>query len=95
MASITIRNLDDDRKRRLRIRAAEHGRSMEEEAREMLRVSLAGDAAGKTGTGEDLWNEIRALFEPLGGMELEIPRREFGREPPDFSGPGYGNFEEE
>jgi plasmid stability protein len=33
MASITIRNLDDDVKQRLRIRAAEHGRSMEEEAR--------------------------------------------------------------
>jgi hypothetical protein len=34
MASITIRNLEDDLKRRLRIRAAGHGRSMEEEARE-------------------------------------------------------------
>jgi plasmid stability protein len=33
MASITIRNLDDTLKRSLRIRAAEHGRSMEEEAR--------------------------------------------------------------
>ena len=37
MASITIRNLDDGIKRRLRVRAAEHGRSMEEEAREILR----------------------------------------------------------
>ena len=37
MASITIRNLDDDVKRRLRVRAAEHGRSMEEEARDILR----------------------------------------------------------
>ena len=37
MASITIRNLDDDIKQRLRVRAAEHGRSMEEEAREILR----------------------------------------------------------
>ena len=37
MASITIRNLDDTLKRSLRIRAAEHGRSMEEEAREILR----------------------------------------------------------
>ena len=38
MASITIRNLDDGIKRRLRVRAAEHGRSMEEEAREILRM---------------------------------------------------------
>ena len=37
MASITIRNLDDDIKHRLRVRTAEHGRSMEEEARDILR----------------------------------------------------------
>ncbi|MRH21335.1 FitA-like ribbon-helix-helix domain-containing protein, partial [Rhodovulum strictum] len=43
MASITIRNLDDDVKRRLRIRAAEHGRSMEEEVREILR-HVVGEA---------------------------------------------------
>ena len=36
MASITVRNLDDDLKRRLRIRAAEHGCSMEQEVREIL-----------------------------------------------------------
>ena len=36
MASITIRSLDDEVKRRLRVRAAEHGRSMEEEVREIL-----------------------------------------------------------
>ena len=40
MASITIRNLDDGLKRRLRVRAAENGRSMEEEAREILRRSV-------------------------------------------------------
>ena len=37
MASITIRNLEDDIKQRLRVRAAEHGRSMEEEVRDILR----------------------------------------------------------
>lgn len=74
MASITIRNLDDDLKKRLRLRAAEHGRSMEEEARDILRDVLAAPShEGKTGL--DLFNEIRALFEPLGGMELEpLPR---------------------
>ena len=40
MASITVRNLDDDLKRRLRIRAAQHGRSMEQEARDMARGIL-------------------------------------------------------
>ena len=44
MASITIRNLEDDIERRLRARAAEHGRSMEEEAREILRWVLTEDS---------------------------------------------------
>ena len=46
MASITIRNLDDDVKTRLRVRAAEHHRSMEEEARIILRDAVNGDRAG-------------------------------------------------
>jgi phosphopantothenoylcysteine decarboxylase/phosphopantothenate--cysteine ligase len=44
MASITIRQLDDDLKRRLRLRAARNGRSMEDEARTILRNAAAGDA---------------------------------------------------
>jgi plasmid stability protein len=90
MASITIRNLDDDLKKRLRLRAAEHGRSMEEEARDILRETLSKQGTSRGQTGLDLFNEIRALFEPLGGMELEIPPREPGREPPDFSYPKFG-----
>lgn len=43
MATLTVRNLDDDVVKRLRIRAAEHGRSAEAEHREILRVSLAGN----------------------------------------------------
>ena len=45
MASITVRNLDDGLKRRLRIRAAENGRSMEQEARDILRAALCDEAA--------------------------------------------------
>jgi plasmid stability protein len=45
MASITIRTLDDDLKRHLRMRAAQNGRSMEQEAREILRAALSGDDA--------------------------------------------------
>ena len=41
VSSITIRNLEESVKRRLRIRAARHGRSMEEEARHILRAALA------------------------------------------------------
>ena len=84
MASITIRNIDDGLKKLLRLRAAEHGRSMEEEARDILRKTLSEQRTGGEQTGLDLFNEIRALFEPLGGMEMEIPPREPGREPPHF-----------
>lgn len=85
MASITIRNLDEETKRRLRMRAAEKGRSMEEEARAAL-VGLYGSAAPTGGLG----TYIHELFKPLGGVELELPSRGSRREPPDFSGPEFG-----
>ena len=83
MASITVRNLDDDLKRRLRIRAAERGHSMEQEVREILRVALAQTPQ----TGEELYRAIRARVEPIGGIELgelEMPPRGPMREPPQF-----------
>ncbi|MCY4239362.1 MAG: plasmid stabilization protein [Rhodospirillaceae bacterium] len=81
MASITIRNLDDDVKTRLRVRAAEHHRSMEEEARIIL-----GDAVNdRRAAPRDLAKFTRECFAPLGGVELELPARVAMREPPDFS----------
>ena len=81
MASITIRNLDDDVKTRLRVRAAEHHRSMEEEARIILREAVdPGKARPK-----DLAKFTRECFAPLGGVELELPPRGPMREPPDFA----------
>lgn len=79
MASITIRNLEDDLKRRLRIRAAEHGRSMEEEVREILRQAI-----GEGAPPRNLAAAIRARVAPLGGVDLELPPREPAREPPRF-----------
>ena len=79
MASITIRNLDDGLKRRLRIRAAEHGRSMEEEAREILRQAI-GKPAGPTNLGE----AIHRRFAALGGVDLDLPARVPMPEPPRF-----------
>ncbi len=82
MASITIRNLDDETKRRLRIRAAEHGRSMEEEVREILKS--ATELSLPTDKGLGTW--IRERFAKFGGVELELPPRDKPfREPPDFS----------
>ena len=77
MASITIRNLDEDVKARLRVRAAGRGHSMEEEARQILREAVEHEA-GPT----NLAAAIRGRFEPLGGVELELPPRERMREPP-------------
>lgn len=79
MASITIRNLDDDVKRRLRIRVAGHGRSMEEEAREILR-----EVVGQERRSQNLAAAIRARVAPLGGVDLVLPPREPMREPPAF-----------
>jgi antitoxin FitA len=84
MASITIRNLDDGVKKRLRLRAAENGRSMEEEARDILGKELDTRPRQKRETGLDLWNDIRRRVEPLGGVELKIPRRGPMRKIPDF-----------
>ena len=81
MASITVRNLDDGLKRRLRIRAAENGRSMEQEARDILRAALDEDAA----PNRNLGTAIHGLFRPFGGAELKIPPRQPMREPPRFS----------
>lgn len=79
MASITIRNLDDDVKRRLRVRAAEHGRSMEEEAREILRQVVAGPGAPK-----NLGREIHERFAAAGGVDLAVPPRGHMRPAPDL-----------
>ena len=84
MASITIRNLDEETKRRLRIQAAQKGRSMEEEARDVLARSV--DTPPK---GESLASIIRAIVEPIGGIELELPERTAQREPPDFNSPDF------
>ena len=81
MATITIRNLDDDVKTRLRVRAAEHHRSMEEEVRGILRAAVNNGRAGP----RDLAAFTHECFAPLGGVELELPPRGPMRAPPDFS----------
>ena len=80
MASITIRNLGDDAKIRLRVRAAGNGRSMEEEARLILREAVGRETVPENGLG----TAVHELFKPLGGVELELPPREPMREPPRF-----------
>ena len=77
MASITIRNLDKKTKERLRVQAALHGRSMEEEVRSILKENLSKDPV-KT---SNLADAVRKRFEPFGGVELPEIKREPIREP--------------
>jgi antitoxin FitA len=79
MASITIRNLEQTFKERLRVRAARHGRSMEEEARVILKTSLAPKRKRQT-----MADAFRAWFGPKHGVNIELPERPPMREPPDF-----------
>jgi plasmid stability protein len=79
MAAITVRRLDESVKERLRVRAARHKRSMEEEVREILKASVAEE--------EPNWVDVvRARFMAIGGVDLPIPPRgEYAhREPPTF-----------
>jgi plasmid stability protein len=80
MASIIIRKLDETVKKRLRLAAARHGRSMEEEAREILKAALRAAPAQKPSLAES----IRKRVEPFGGIELLLPRREPVRHPPEL-----------
>ena len=71
MAQVIVRNLEDSVKRKLQRRAAKHGRSMEEEAREILRDALKDEGKRRE---YGLGTEIAELFK---GIELEEPIREF------------------
>lgn len=87
MGSITIRNLNDDVKRKLRIRAALRGCSMEQEARNILGEALNGGAeVGSEAEEKGLGTILYELFAPVRGIELPIePRGSMpSREPPSF-----------
>jgi plasmid stability protein len=70
MADLSIRNVDDETKRRLRIRAAHHGRSMEAEARAILE-----DAVRRPDRSDALIAAMLDRFAALGGVELDLPSR--------------------
>jgi plasmid stability protein len=83
VATIVIRKLDETVKRKLQIRAARNGRSMEAEAREMLRESLA--KAIRDVDEVDIGTAIHRRFAALGGVDLKIPPRTFSTRPlPEF-----------
>src|ERR1700733_427012 len=81
MSSITIRNLNQGLKARLRMRAARHRRSIEDEAREILRAALNRRRSEPANLG----TAIHARFAPLGGVEIRLPRRKSMRNPPSLN----------
>ena len=79
MATITIRNLDDELKARLRLKAANQGHSMEEEARLILRRALVSSSENRR-----LGSRIRSRFGDGGGVELSLPKRDEKARSVDF-----------
>lgn len=75
--TLTIRSLDPVVKKHLRLRAASNGRSMEAEAREILRTALMPESG-------QLVERIRAIVDEVGGFEFEVPEREKLGDPPCF-----------
>lgn len=77
MGTLTVRNLDDPTKQRLRLKAAANNRSMEEEARQILRAALSEPAAAT-----NLAHSIRARFKSFGDVQLLIEARQAVRDAP-------------
>lgn len=78
MATLTVRNLDDDLKAALRVQAARHGQSMEEEVRHILRQALT-QTPPATGLGRRLASRFKDV-----AAELPVPQRWFPRSSPDW-----------
>jgi plasmid stability protein len=74
MATIVIRKLDETVKRKLQVRAARNGRSMEAEAREILSGHIAENSVQRKG---GLGTAIHRRFAAIGGADLQIPPRRF------------------
>ena len=70
MAAVSVRDLDETVRERLRIRAAQHGRSMEAEIRAILT-----DAVSRPDDSPGLAQAILTRFGDLGGVDLEPPPR--------------------
>lgn len=87
MAQLVVRKLNDDVKERLRIRAARHGQSMEEEVREILTAAVVEEDL----PGEGLGTRIARRFAAVGGVPFEIEELRFG----PVQAATFGGFEED
>jgi plasmid stability protein len=76
MATLTIRDIPESLKNALRVRAARHGRSMEEEARQLLRKGVTAERAS-----DGLGTRMARRFAAVGGVELPDVKRSAPRTP--------------
>ena len=83
MSSITVRNLDESVKNSLRVRAARHGWSMEQEVRQILQQTVAPEQAGQLSFAE----RVNRRFAGLKVESLPIPLRQTARTPPELGIP--------
>ena len=83
MSSITVRNLDEGVKNSLRLRAARHGWSMEQEVRQILQQTVAPEQSQAASFAE----RINSRFADLNAKPLPIPARQNARTPPEFDKP--------
>lgn len=80
MPDMMIRNIDPWVEAQLRKLAAIHGRSIEDEACEILRAALPIEIGDST----EMLRSIRRRVEAMGGVEIELPPRDLMRDPPGF-----------
>jgi len=80
MTQITIRQIDDTVRLKLKMRAAAKGRSLEAELRDII-----SQAANELPVTQNIGRSIFARFQRLGGVELDIPPRSAERKHPEFS----------
>ncbi len=79
MPMLTIRNIDESLKARLKVVAAQHGVSMEEEVRRIIRDAIQPNSQEK-----GLGSRIHQRFAKVGGVDIELPSRKTARQAPEF-----------
>lgn len=79
MSIMMISNIDGDLEARLRKRAATHGRSLEDEARDILRTAVPVEA--EVGDAAAMFKAIRRRVEAIGGIDIELPARDAVTDP--------------
>ena len=85
MTSIAIHQIDDSAQRRLYARAAAHGRTLEEEVRDILHCAVKDDPEPDSPEQENIGLAFHRRFAVVGGWhEFEPPPRGPMREPPKF-----------